>query len=118
MVLLSLRCECYAFFMGVDTTVRRRLLGAAALLAALVLLIAGQTVLQGRLGAFAFVVYWLICLLLTCLAVLVAIADARAVRHRIRQEQRQLLEATLKHIESKARVKAKTRGLKPGKFLD
>jgi hypothetical protein len=89
--------------MALDATARRRWFGACVLLAALAMLICGETVLKGILGNLAFVLYWLVCLVLTCLAILIAILDARALRYRIRQEQRDLFESTLREIETEAK---------------
>ena len=89
--------------MALDATARRRWFGAAVLLAALAMLICGQTVLKGRLGALVFIAYWLVCFGLTGLAILVALLDARALQRRTRQEQRDLFEATLKQIETEAK---------------
>jgi len=91
--------------MALDATARRRWFGAVVLLAALAMLICGQTVLKGKLGAVAFIAYWLLCFGLTGLAILVAFLDARALQRRTRQEQRNLFEATLKEIESEARTR-------------
>jgi hypothetical protein len=96
--------------MALDATARRRWVGAAVLLAALAMLISGQTVLKGRLGALAFIVYWLFCFGLTGLAILIALLDARALQLRTRREQRDLFEATLKEIETEARNKSRLPG--------
>ena len=98
--------------MGLNATGRRRWFGAGVLLAAMVMLVAGQTVLQGRLSDFAFVVYWLICFVLTGLAVLVAFCDARALRHRTGQETRDLLQSTLQDIQREAKSKPRRPGPK------
>jgi len=89
--------------MALDVTARRRWFGAIVLLAALGMLICGETVLQGRLGNWAFFAYWLACFGFTGLAILIAFVDARALRHRTRQQQRDLFEATLKEIEAEAK---------------
>jgi len=91
--------------MALDATARRRWFGALVLLAALGMLIGGETVLKGRLGNLAFIFYWLICLGLTGLAILIAFLDARALQRRTRQEQRELFETTLKEIETEAKAK-------------
>ncbi len=96
--------------MARDLSARRRWFGAVVLLGALAMLIGGQTVLKDRLGALAFIAYWLVCLSLTGLAVLVAFLDARAVQRRTRQAQQDLLETALKQIESEA----KSRPRQPG----
>jgi len=89
-----------------DSTARRRWLGGMALFASAGMLLCGLTVLQGRLGPSVFLLYWSSCFLLTGLAVLMALRDFRALQHRARKEQRDLLESTLKEIEAEARRKA------------
>ena len=86
--------------MALDAAARRRWFGAVFLFAALAMLTGGETVLKGRLGDVAFVAYWLVCFGFTSLSILVAFLDARAVRRRIQDEQRKLLQTTLKKIES------------------
>jgi membrane protein implicated in regulation of membrane protease activity len=93
--------------MALDVTARRRWFGAIVLLAALGMLICGVTVLEGRLGNLAFFAYWLVCFGFTGLAILIALVDARALRYRIRQQQRDLFEATLKEIEAEAKAKSR-----------
>jgi hypothetical protein len=93
--------------MALDVTARRRWFGAIVLLAALGMLICGVTVLEGRLGNLAFFAYWLVCFGLTGLAILIAFSDARALRHRIRQQQRELFEDTLKEIEAEAKTRSR-----------
>lgn len=83
---------------------RRRWFGVLCLLAAIAMLGAGETVLQGRLNALGFVAYWLLCFVVTVLAMGVALLDARAVREETQTEQRALFENTLQRIqEEKAR---------------
>jgi membrane protein implicated in regulation of membrane protease activity len=82
-----------------STDKRRRWLGATFLLAALGMLVAGETLLRSRLGGVAFVIYWLACFVFTGLALLFASLDAAIVRRRARAEQREFLEDTLKEIE-------------------
>ena len=73
------------------------------------MLICGQTVLKNRLGALEYLVYWLGCFLLTGLAFILAFLDVRSVQRRVRQEQRNLLETTLRNIETEAKKKPPTR---------
>jgi hypothetical protein len=84
--------------MGWNTDTRRRWLGAIFLLAALGMLISGETVLRERLSKLSFVVFWLICFVFTCLALLVAFMDASAIRRRTREERRALFDNTLQDI--------------------
>ena len=86
--------------MALDTRVRRRWVGGAMLLAALGMLIAGETILEHHLRGVAFLFYWLLCLLLTGAAIIVAYLDARSVQQRSRVEARELLEKTIHKIES------------------
>jgi len=85
---------------------RRRLLGGIFLGAALLMLIAGETVLRDSLHAMGFIVYWLVCVAFTGLAILVAFLDLSAVRHRARGEQRALVEETLQEISRSENAKA------------
>ena len=88
---------------GLDVTARRRWIGALLLLAAMAMLIAGQTVLQGHLRGLAFLLYWLLCFIFTGSAIIVAWLDARAVQTKSRREARELIEKTLGKIESDVR---------------
>ena len=96
--------------MDLEATTRRRWLGIVALIAALGMLIAGETVLQGKLQNITFVLYWLLCLILTTAAIMIAFLDVRALRRQTREEARDLLQTTLKEIETDA----KARRRKPG----
>ena len=91
--------------MALDATARRRWFGVIALAAALAMLLGGQTLLKEKLKNLTFVCYWLVCFGFTCLAILVALWDARALRRRTSREQRELFEATLEEIKTKARTK-------------
>jgi hypothetical protein len=78
----------------------RRLLGTVFLLAAFLMLVAGLTVLRSVFGPAAMLAYWAICMLLTCGAILCAVADAFRSLAQSRCEQRTLLEGTLREIEA------------------
>jgi hypothetical protein len=101
--------------MALDATARRRWFGALALMAALAMLVVGETTLQGRLGAFGSLFYWLVCFGFTSLAILAALLDVRALQSRSRQEQRELFQATLKSIETEAKKHTPRRNGKPGR---
>ena len=96
--------------MALDATARRRWLGAIIVLAAMAMVICGETVLRDRLGPLATLAYWLGCLVLTSLAILVALLDVRALRHRTRREERALFEATLKKIQSEVETRPRPPG--------
>ena len=93
--------------MALDATARRRWFGALVLIAALGMLIGGETVLKGKLRGVGFMFYWLACLAFTCLAILIAVLDARALRRQIHEAQHELFDATLKQIETDAKAKAR-----------
>jgi len=93
--------------MGLGNTGRRRWFGAIVLGVALLMLILGETSLKGKMGDVAFVLYWLVCFVLTGIAIVVAFRDVKAVQNEVRSEQRSLLESTLKDIESEARNRQK-----------
>ncbi len=91
--------------MPLDSTARRRWLGVLVLVGALGMLIAGQTVLKARLGGTGFLAYWIVCLVLTLTAMVVACIDAAALQRRTRQEHRDLLQKALNDIEAEARAR-------------
>jgi 4-hydroxybenzoate polyprenyltransferase len=93
--------------MGLGATARRRWFGAIVLGVALLMLILGQTVLEGRLNGVVFLAYWLVCFIFLGLTFVVAFRDVRAIQNEVRSEQRTLLESTLKDIESEARSRQK-----------
>ena len=95
--------------MALDATARRRWLGAIALGVALAMLLCGETWLKEKLKHLAFICYCLVCFCLTCLAILIALLDARALRRRTTREHHDLFEATLKEIQTKARIKPRPR---------
>ena len=81
------------------------------LLAAIVLLVAGDTRPRSDANHTFFLSYWLACFLLAALAMATAILDARALRREARDEQRALFEHTLREIEEKKARK----GNQPGR---
>jgi hypothetical protein len=91
--------------MGIDRVIRRRLIGAVFILLALAMLICGQTILPGRLTPAGFLIYWLICLVFTCAAIVIAFRDARDLQQKVQREHRSLLDDTLRTIETEARQK-------------
>jgi membrane protein implicated in regulation of membrane protease activity len=96
--------------MGLDATARRRWLGALMLLTALGMLVAGETVLKNRLKDLAFLLYWLLCFAFTSLAIVMAYLDVRALQRRTRREAHELLQTTLKDIQTEARSKPRRMG--------
>jgi hypothetical protein len=77
---------------------RRRWFGVLFLILAAGMLIWGQTILRPYLHGGVFVVYWLVCLVLTGLAMVVALLDARATRLRVRSQQQELLRRAIEDV--------------------
>jgi hypothetical protein len=91
--------------MALGPTARRRWFGALVLLAALGMLLGGETVLKGKLGGLGFMFYWLVCFALTGLAIVIALLDVRALQRQTRQEEQDLFETTLKEIQTEAKAR-------------
>ena len=89
---------------------RRRWVGAICLLSAIAILIAGETVLKGRMEPLAFVCYWSACFILTAIAACVAVIDASRVRAEQRDNQRALIESTLQEVEREKRSRREGKG--------
>jgi Flp pilus assembly protein TadB len=70
----------------------------------------GQTILENRLRDLAFLGYWVLCFSFTGLAVAVALLDARENRRQLRQDRRDLLQTTLKDIQSAAQKRRRPNG--------
>jgi hypothetical protein len=90
---------------------RRRRFGLICIAVAIVMLIAGETGLRGKLtnNAMLLVIYWMTCLILTALAAVAAIIDAARVRRDSRDEQRSLLEETLQEVEREKQERKKSK---------
>ena len=73
------------------------------------MLVAGQTVLQGKMTGGLYITYWLLCLIFTCAAIVVAFSDVRATSMEIRKQERELIEDTLRQIESDAKHQPRNR---------
>jgi len=89
---------------------RRRWFGALCLLTALVMLVAGETLLSGKLGGVTLIGYWLGCFVLTAIAAGVALIDASRMRREQRDEHRALIESTLQAIEQQKRSRKDAKG--------
>lgn len=95
----------------------RRWWGGIALVLAVGMLILGETALKSRLSGRGFLAYWLVCILLTAIAIVLALRDLRYQTRQARTAQRELLDSALRQIEAEARARAKhpdsDRGGKP-----
>jgi hypothetical protein len=76
----------------------RRWLAGICLALALLMLGLGLTVLAPSLQAYVFLVYWLVCTCLTLLAGVIALADVMLLKRHLRNEQRSLIEDTLRGL--------------------
>ena len=95
--------------MAEKSDIVRRTLGTFFLLAALAMLVGGETMLSERLRSqpWEFVLFWLACFVLVGLALLMALLDMAAVRRRVRREERELVENTLRQIKLAKELKTK-----------
>ena len=84
--------------MALTADQRRRGLGMIFLSLAGGMLLCGQTILAARLDGIVFVIYWLICFACTVIAILIALADLRALQERTRRAQRELVRETFGNI--------------------
>jgi hypothetical protein len=96
--------------MVLDSTARRRWFGGIVVLAAMAMVICGETLLRDRMEPLTTLMYWMGCLVLTGLAILVALLDFQALRDRARREERALFESTLKKIQSELEAKPRAPG--------
>jgi hypothetical protein len=86
-----------------------RRIGAIALAGAMLMLLAGLTILDGRLGPAAFLAYWAACFAFTTVAMLAAFMDLRRIRLQSRDQHRKLLESAITSIEEEAKKKRSNR---------
>lgn len=79
----------------------RRRFGIVCIAAAILMLVAGETVLRKTLASNPvwLIAYWMLCFIFTALAAMAAIVDAARVRMENREEQRSLIEKTLREVE-------------------
>ena len=85
----------------------RRGFGLFFLVMAAGLLILGQTALHPLLHGVGFIIYWLVCFIFTASTMLMALLDVRAVRRQSRNQQRELIEHTLREAIPKRDEKAR-----------
>jgi hypothetical protein len=78
-----------------STQHRRRWIGAAFLALAVLLVLAGQTLLKPWLHGLTFIAYWVFCLLCIAAAMFVALLDFRSIARKAQQEHADLLRRAL-----------------------
>ena len=77
----------------------RRKIGTTCIVIAVAMLIAGETILDGKLRGIPLLCYWLACFIFTAIAAAAAIMEAARVGIEGRNEQRGLIEETIRQIE-------------------
>lgn len=87
---------------------RRRRFGLICIALAVIMLIAGETVLKSRLTGGLLLCYWMGCFVLTVVAAGVAILDAARMRSELREQQRSLIEETLRDVEREKQARKKS----------
>jgi membrane protein implicated in regulation of membrane protease activity len=85
---------------------RRRWTGAFILGLAVLMLVAGETLLKASLSPVLMLVYWLACFALAAVAMIYAVMDASAVARQTTEERRELAARTIKDIEQRLKDKA------------
>jgi membrane protein implicated in regulation of membrane protease activity len=80
--------------------------GMIFLIVAVVMLILGETVLRTSLHGVPFIVFWMGCFVFTGLAIVFAFLDVTGVQRQAREQQRELLEKTIREIARQKEAKA------------
>lgn len=73
----------------------RRLVAGTFLFGALIMLALGLTFFSSHLKGVTFILFWLVCFLLTGLSAILAVIDVALIRRELKKEQRALIESTL-----------------------
>jgi len=92
--------------MDSDTGIRHRKRGMIFLIISVVMLILGETVLRSSLAKVPFLIYWMVCIVFTAMAILFAFLDVAGVQRQAREQQRELLEKTISEIARQKEAKA------------
>jgi hypothetical protein len=79
--------------------------GMIFLIIAVVMLILGETVLRNALGKVPFLFYWMGCFIFPGLAIVFAFLDVAGVQRQAREQQRELLEKTIREIARQKEAK-------------
>jgi len=86
--------------------IRHRKRGMAFLIVSVVMLILGETLLRSSLSKVPFLLYWMACFACTGLAILFAFLDVAGVQRQAREQQRELLDKTIREIARQKEAKA------------
>jgi hypothetical protein len=75
------------------------------LIISVVMLVLGETVLRSSLSKIPFIIYWMVCFVVTAMAVLFSFLDVAGVQRQAREQQRELLEKTIEEIARQKEAK-------------
>lgn len=89
-----------------ETGIRHRKRGLTFLIVSVVMLILGETVLRSSLSKVPFILYWMVCFLVTFMAIVFAFLDVAGVQRQAREQQRELLDKTIREIARQKEAKA------------
>ena len=92
--------------MDSNSGIRHRKRGMTFLIISLGMLILGETLLRSSLSKGSFIVYWMVCIVVTFMAIVFAFLDVAGVQRQAREEQRELLEKTIREIARQKEAKA------------
>ena len=79
--------------------------GMVFLIISAVMLVLGETLLRHVLASVPFLLYWMACFVFTALAIIFAFRDVAGVQRQAREQQRELLEKTIREIAKQKEMK-------------
>lgn len=85
--------------MAAHGDIQRRRFGMIFLIVASAMVVLGQTLLSPFLRGLAFIVYWLACFVITGLAMLAALLEARTISRQAREQHREMVARALDGLE-------------------
>lgn len=89
-----------------STDVKRRWLGVVCLGIAILMVVWGQLFLPLTAPPLLLIAFWLVCMIFTVVAILMAFADLRALRNRTRAERQALFLETMHEIDKEVDLAA------------
>ena len=92
--------------MDSNPDIRHRKRGMTFLIISVVMLILGETLLRSSLSKVPFLLYWMVCFACTGMAILFAFLDVAGVQRQAREQQRELLDKTIREIARQKEAKA------------
>jgi hypothetical protein len=92
--------------MDSNSAIPHRKRGMTFLIISVVMLILGETLLKSSLSKVPFILYWMVCFAFTGMAILFAFLDVAGVQRQAREQQRELLDRTIREIARQKEAKA------------